>query len=63
MKRFEIWAKFEDGLEAKVETHKSIKTAQNAIDAMNRHNRVDAAVGCGFPHGMPTYTIIQRVVS
>lgn len=57
MKKFEIWAKFEDGLEVKVETHTSVKRAQNAIDAMNNHNRNDVAVGYGFPHGIPTYTI------
>ena len=57
MKRFEIWAMFEDGTETKVETHKSIKSAQAAIDAMNNHNRIDAAIGSGFPHGIPTYVI------
>jgi hypothetical protein len=57
MKKFEIWAKFEDGVEAKVETHKSLKSAQAAVDAMNNHNRNDLACGYGFPHGVPTYEI------
>lgn len=57
MKKFEIWAQFPDGSEAKVETHKSVKGAQAAIDAMNNHNRVEASIGYGFPHGIPTYTI------
>ena len=57
MKKFEIWATFEDGIEAKVETHKTIKSAQAAIDAMNHQNRRDLAEGYGFPHGVPTYTI------
>lgn len=57
MKRFEIWAEFTDGIETKVETHKSIKRAQNAVDAMNAENRNDIACGYGFPHGVPTYTI------
>ena len=57
MKKYEIWARFEDGLEVKVEIHKSAKTAQTAIDAMNNKNRNDLMVGYGFPHGVPTYTI------
>ena len=57
MKKFEIWATFEDGLEVKVETHRTAKTAQTAIDAMNNRNRRDLAVGYGFPHGVPTYSI------
>lgn len=57
MKKFEIWAKFEDGLEVKVETQTSVKRAQNAIDEMNSHNRNDLACGYGFPHGVPTYEI------
>lgn len=44
MKRFEIWAEFPDGCEAKV-------------DAMNAANRNDTACGYGFPHGVPAYTI------
>lgn len=57
MKRFEIWAEFLDGIETKVETHKSVKRAQNAVDAMNAANRNDTACGYGFPHGVPAYTI------
>lgn len=57
MKKFEIWATFEDGIEIKVETHKTAKNAQTAIDAMNNQNRRDLAVGYGFPHGVPTYSI------
>lgn len=57
MKRFEIWAAFEDGITAKVETHKSVKRAQAAIDAMDNQNRRDIAEGYGFPHGVPTYFI------
>lgn len=57
MKKIEIWAQFEDGLEVKVEIHKNLKTAQNAIDAMNNNNRNDLAAGYGFPHGVPTYII------
>lgn len=57
MKKFEIWATFENGLTVKVETHKTIKAAQSAIDAMNAHNRNDIATGNGFPYGVPTYTI------
>ena len=35
MKRFEIWATFENGMTAKVETHKRMKSAELAVDAMN----------------------------
>lgn len=57
MKRFEIWAEFENGMTARVETHKRMKSAQNAVDAMNSKNLVEVAQGCGFPYGVPTYTI------
>ncbi len=57
MKKFEIWAKFEGGLEVKVEIHKTLKSAQAAVDAMNRANRNDLAEGYGFPHGIPAYII------
>lgn len=57
MKKFEIWANFPDGISVKVETHSNIKSAQNAIDAMNNSNKNDIAEGYGFPHGVPTYTI------
>lgn len=57
MKKFEVWAKFENGKEAKVEVCKTLKSAQNAIDAMNAHNKHDLAVGYGFPYGVPTYEI------
>ena len=57
MKKFEVWAKFEDGIEAKVEIHKSFKAAQAAIDAMDNKNRNDLANGYGFPHGIPTYFV------
>lgn len=57
MKRFEIWAEFTDGIETKVETHKNVKRAQNAVDAMNAANRNDIACGYGFPHGVPHYRI------
>lgn len=56
-KSFEIWAIFPDGIKAKVETHKNIKNAQDAIDAMNNSNRRDLAEGYGFPHGVPCYII------
>lgn len=56
-KRYEVWATFEDGLTVKVETHKRLRDAQNAIDAMNAHNQNDLRCGGGFPHGVPTYTI------
>lgn len=54
---FEIWATFPSGLTVKVETHKTEKSAQNSIDAMNAHNLNDLKTGCGFPHGVPTYEI------
>lgn len=57
MKRFEIWASFKDGLTVRVESHKTMKAAQAAVDAMNNHNKNDLAVGCGFPRGVPAYTI------
>lgn len=57
MKKFEIIATFENGKSVKVETHKTMKSAQNAIDAMNAHNAVELANGCGFPYGVPTYSI------
>ncbi len=57
MKKFEIWATFENGVETKVETHKTEKSAQIAIDAMNRHNQYELSIGYGFPCGVPTYTI------
>ena len=56
-KRFEVWATFENGATVKVEAHKRLQDAQNAIDAMNAHNRNDLKSGCGLPHGVPTYTI------
>lgn len=57
MKKFEIWAKFENGTEVKVESHKNLKCAQNAVDAMNSHNRNDLACGRGFSYGIPVYEI------
>ena len=60
MKKFEVWARFEDGIQAKVETHTSLMRAQNAIDAMNNQNRHELAEGYGFTHGIPTYYIIER---
>ena len=57
MKKFEIWATFGNGLTVKVETHKTKKAAQSAIDAMNNHIRNDLAVGYGYPYGVPTYSI------
>ena len=56
-KRFEIWATFPNGKSVKVETHKSEKNAQIAIDAMDRHNQYELSIGYGFPHGVPTYEI------
>ena len=56
-KRFEIWATFENGTEVKVETHKTEKSAQSAIDAMKHHNQYELSIGCGFHYGVPTYTI------
>lgn len=57
MKKFEIWASFEDGIEVKVETHKTMRCAQSAIDAMEHANKLDIAEGYGFPHGVPVYSI------
>lgn len=57
MKKFEIVAMFSDGMEAVIERHSSLKRASSAVDAMNNHNRNDAAVGYGFPHGMPEYIV------
>lgn len=57
MKKFEIVAKFPDGMTAVVERSSSLQRAKNAVDAMNNRNRNDAAVGYGFPHGMPEYII------
>lgn len=57
MKRYEIWATFEDGLTAKVEIHKTLKNAKLAIDAMNHHNQYELSIGYGFPHGVPVYEI------
>lgn len=55
--RFEVWADFEDGMTARVESHKRERDALNAVDAMNNHNKRDIAAGYGFPHGVPAYTI------
>ena len=55
--RYEIWATFEDGITARVESHKSMRNAEAAIGAMEHMNRADLADGCGFPHGVPTYSI------
>ena len=57
MKRFEIWATFENGMSAKVETHKRMKSAELAVDAMNSKNLNDVAQGYGFPYGVPAYSI------
>lgn len=57
MKRFEIWATFPDGIEAKVECWKTLRQASSAVYAMNHANRCDIAEGYGFPHGVPTYSI------
>ena len=57
MKKFEIWAEFENGMTAKVETHKSMRNAESAVDAMNCKNANDVAQGYGFPYGVPTYSI------
>lgn len=57
---FEIWATFPSGKEVKVETHKSERSAQSAIGAMNAHNLNDLKTGGGFPHGVPTYEIKIR---
>ena len=50
-KRFEVWATFENGTEVRVETHKTEKSAQSAIDAMNAHNQYELSIGYGFPCG------------
>lgn len=57
MKKFEIWATFENGLTAKVETHKTEKSAQIAVDAMNARNQYELSIGYCFPYGVPTYII------
>lgn len=57
MKRFEILATFENGMTAKVETHKRMKSAELAVDAMNCKNLNDVAHGYGFPYGVPAYSI------
>lgn len=57
MKKFEIWAKFEDGIEVMVETHKTLKNAEKAVYAMNHRNEYELSIGYGFPNGVPTYTI------
>ena len=56
-KTFEIWATFEDGIEVRVETHKTLKNAQAAVDAMNHRNEYELSIGYGFPHGVPAYEI------
>ena len=56
-KRYEIWATFEDGIEAKVEEHKTVKEAEAAIRIMNRQNEYELKIGYGFPHGVPVYEI------
>ncbi len=59
MKRYEVWACFPDGIKAKVESHASRKSARNAVDAMNSANRHEVAEGYGFPHGVPSYVIVE----
>ena len=56
-KWYEIWAEFPDGVEAKIESWKSLKRANSAVDAMNHANQRDLAEGYGFPHGVPVYRI------
>lgn len=56
-KLYEIWAEFPDGVEAKIESWKSLKRANSAVDAMNHANQCDLAEGYGFPHGVPVYSI------
>lgn len=56
-KRFEIWATFENGKEVRMETHKTMKSAQAAVDAMDNRNQRDLAEGYGFPCGVPAYSI------
>ena len=56
-KKIEIWARFPDGIVKKIELASSLKSAQNAIDAMNHSNQRDLAEGYGSPHGVPEYFI------
>ncbi len=56
-KWYEIWAEFPDGGEVKIESWKSLKRANSAVEAMSRDDRHDIAEGYGFPHGVPTYSI------
>lgn len=56
-KWYEIWAKFPDGVEVKIESWKSLKRANSAVDAMSHADQRDLAEGYGFPHGVPTYSI------
>ena len=60
MKRYEVWAKFNDGLNVLVETHKTENNARAAVDAMNNQNRRDIAEGYGFTHGVPKYYIVKQ---
>lgn len=60
-KRFEVWATFKNGATVKVETHKRLQDAQNAIGAMNSRNQNDLRCGGGFPYGVPEYTIKQAI--
>lgn len=60
MKKFEIYAKFNNGLEVMVERHKTEKSAQLAIDAMNRKNEYELSIGYGFPNGVPSYSIVVK---
>lgn len=57
--RFEVWAIFPDGIETRVETHKSLKSAAAAVSAMDHENERDLAEGYGFPHGVPQYIIVK----
>ena len=57
MKKFEIWAIFDNGMSVKVETHKTEQNARKAIDAMNCKNQYEMSIGYGFPYGLPTYVI------
>lgn len=57
MKKFEIWAKFDNGTEVLVERHKTERAANSAVDAMNAHNQYELSIGYGFPQGVPTYII------
>lgn len=56
-KKFTIYANFENGMKVRMEAHKTLRSAQAAVDAMDAHNRNDLAQGYGFPYGVPTYTI------